>query len=239
MPEITFIVDELRGQILVEDSRELSVDALELLQENLGEGREIACARPLEIIKPADVSAIESEEICVRIAGYYHNSLTEGTGRRSSVLFQYCPLKCKGCYVPELHDKNSGALISVKKLAALLLNPEFERDGVTILGGEPFSQPDGLMALVKELREKGCSHIVCYSGYTLETLREMAANQTTIGAVLDEIDILIDGRYVESLSSSAGLWTGSGNQRVIDMAATRRANYLIQLNPVAEYSLET
>ena len=221
MPEITFIVDDLRGGILVEDNLDLSREAIEHLRGAFGESQEIGCARPLEVIKPiADSPKNAPENLSVRIAGYYHNSLTEGPGRRSSVLFQYCPLKCKNCYVPNLHDKNAGDSIAVGKLAELLLDPNFERDGVTILGGEPFAQAKGLNALVKTLRSKGCSHIVCYSGYTLETLREKAAKQPAIGEVLCEIDILIDGAYIESLAGSAGLWTGSGNQRVIDMRAT-------------------
>lgn len=218
MPEITFIVDELRGEILVEDNQDFRADALATLQQTLGEAQDLACARPLEIIKPQDdFLDIESKETTVRIAGFYHNSLTEGPGRRSSVLFQFCPLKCKGCYVPHLHSASGGFLIPVNRLADLLLDSNFERDGVSILGGEPFAQPEGLLALVKELRSKNCPHIVCYSGFTLETLRDKSQICKSIGGILDEIDILIDGAFVESLASGAGLWTGSGNQRVIDL----------------------
>jgi len=228
MSEITFIVDDLRGAILVEDNRDLSADAIEQLQAHLGEGQEIGCARPLEIIKPPAISSEEQiENVCVRIAGYYHDSLTEGQGRRSSVLFQFCPLKCKGCWVPQLHDTEAGALIPVNELAELLLDPKYERDGVSILGGEPFAQPDGLLALVRLLRKDGCQHILCYSGYTLEALREKSARQSSIGKILDEIDILIDGAYVESLAGGAGAWTGSGNQRVIDLPATKQSGRII------------
>jgi len=224
MPEITFIVDELRGAILVEDNQDLSAKAVEHLRETLGDVREIGCARPLGIVEPpAESSKTTGANISVRIAGYYHDSLTEGPGRRSSVLFQYCPLKCKNCYVPQLHSKEAGELISAEKLAELLLDPNYERDGVTILGGEPFAQSPELFALIKELRSKGCSHIVCYSGYTLEVLREKAAKQPEIGRVLEEIDILIDGAYVESRAAEAGMWTGSGNQRVIDLRATNKS----------------
>lgn len=228
MPEITFIFDSSSGAIVVEDNSDLSRDGIDHLRTHLGEGQEIGCARPLEIIKPITYSSeYVLENLSVRIAGYYHDSLTEGPGRRSSVLFQYCPLKCKGCYVPQLHSKDAGALVSVEKLAELLLDPKYERDGVTILGGEPFAQPEGLNGLVKALRKQNCPHIVCYSGYTLEILREKASNLPAIGEVLNEIDILIDGAYVESLSSGAGLWTGSGNQRVIDLRATRDENRVI------------
>jgi anaerobic ribonucleoside-triphosphate reductase activating protein len=228
MPEITFIVDDLQGAILVEDNQDVRRDAIEHLHWSFGESREIGCARPLEIIKPiAHSSHTAPGDPSVRIAGYYHNSLTEGPGRRSSVLFQYCPLKCKGCWTPQLHSKDAGELISVEKLAELLLDPTYERDGVTILGGEPFAQPEGLCALVKELRKRNCPHIVCYSGYTLEVLRDKSARQTSIGEVLGDIDILIDGAYIESLASGAGLWTGSGNQRVIDMKRTRASSRIV------------
>lgn len=230
MPEITFIVDDLRGVILVEDNPDLSRDVIEHLRAHLGESQEIGCARPLEIIKPiADAPKNELENLRVRIAGYYHDSLTEGPGRRSSVLFQFCPLKCRGCWTPQLHSKEAGELVSVEKLAELLLDPKYERDGVTILGGEPFAQPEGLNALVKALRSKNCPHIVCYSGYTLEVLREKAVKQPAISEALNKIDVLIDGAYVESLSSGAGLWTGSGNQRVIDMKLTRAAGNRVVL----------
>jgi anaerobic ribonucleoside-triphosphate reductase activating protein len=228
MPEITFIIDDLRGAFLVEDNPNLSQAAIEHLRTHFGDAQEIGCARPLAIIKPIAGSPKNAlENSSVRIAGYYHDSLTEGPGRRSSVLFQFCPLKCKGCWTPQLHSKEAGELISVEKLAELLLDPEYERDGVSILGGEPFAQPDGLYALVKALRSKNCPHIVCYSGYTLEVLREKAVKQPAIGEVLNEIDVLIDGAYVESLSSDAGLWTGSGNQRVIDLPGTRRGNRIV------------
>lgn len=228
MQELTFILDELGGDIVVEDN-DLDVETLRTLENHLGKAQEIACARPLEILLPPPTVSVKdfAEKQNVRIAGYYHNSLTEGPGRRSSVLFQFCPLKCKGCYVPQLHSNEAGELISVEKLADLLLDSNFQRDGVSLLGGEPFAQPEGLNALVKTLRKQNCPHIVCYSGYTLEVLREKAETQTAIGKVLNEIDILIDGAYIESLSSGAGLWTGSGNQRVIDLAATRKSGRTI------------
>lgn len=228
MPEITFIVDDLRGAILVEDNQDLSAATIEHLRGTLGAAQEIGCARPLEITKPPVDSFKDSAvSVNIRIAGFYHDSLTEGPGRRSSVLFQYCPLKCKGCWVENLHDEQSGVMISAVRLAEELLDPKFERDGVSILGGEPFAQPESLFALIEELRKNGCPHIVCYSGYTLEALREKAKKQPAIGDVLDDVDILIDGAYIESLSSSAGLWTGSGNQRVIDMKATGRSNRIV------------
>ena len=228
MSEVSFIIDELNGTLLVEDNRHLDADARQYLADNLGAGREMGCARPLIVLPPPAVSSREKAEgVCVRIAGYYHNSLCEGPGRRSSVLFQSCPLKCKGCWVSWLHTEEAGELVPVGLLATELLDPNYERDGVSILGGEPFAQPDGLLALVRELRQNGCRHILCYSGYTFEALCEKGIKQKAISAVLNEIDMLIDGAYIESLAETAGEWTGSGNQRVIDLFATRRRGEIV------------
>jgi anaerobic ribonucleoside-triphosphate reductase activating protein len=111
--------------------------------------------------------------------------------------------------------------VPVDQLADALLDPRYERDGISILGGEPFFQPCGLLSLVDILRKRGCPHIVVYSGYTYRRLCRMALREPSIAAVLDRIDMLIDGPYVARLSASAGSWTGSGNQRVINLASMR------------------
>ncbi|MCA1626409.1 MAG: radical SAM protein [Acidobacteria bacterium] len=227
MPELTLLIDVTNGTMLLEHSQ-LSPEVLDEMITLAGEGKECGCARPLEIIPPPVAAKQEqAASISVRIAGYYHNSLVEGPGRRSSVLFQFCPVACKGCWVPHLHSPDGGELVTVSSLAEKLLDPAFERDGISILGGEPFAQARGLLELVKELRRRGCQHILCYSGYTFETLMERAKPQPAIGEVLADIDMLIDGAYVEALASSAGAWTGSGNQRVIDMRETRRAGQIV------------
>jgi organic radical activating enzyme len=132
--------------------------------------------------------------------------------------------------VPHLHSAGAGALVPVDVMAAALLDPAYERDGVSILGGEPMLQPEGLLALVRAIRSRHCPHIVCYSGYTYEVLRRRSAQQPAIGQVLDEIEVLIDGPFVAALADQAGPWTGSGNQRVVDLVATRRSGRVVCLD---------
>jgi 4Fe-4S single cluster domain/Radical SAM superfamily len=174
MPELTLLIDETAGAMLFEHSR-LPATVLSEMVALAGEGKECGCARQLEILPPPMTSKEEqAKNICVQIAGYYHNSLMEGPGRRSSVLFQFCPLACKGCWVPHLHSSGGGELVPVGTLAEKLLDPTYERDGVSILGGEPFAQAEGLLALIRELRRRGCRHILCYSGYKLGAMMEKA-----------------------------------------------------------------
>lgn len=112
----------------------------------------------------------------------------------------------------------------MERLADALLDPAYERDGVTILGGEPFSQPEALLSLVRELRSRSCRHILCYSGYTYENLLLRSKAEPAVGVVLDEIDMLIDGPYVAALANGAGPWTGSANQRVLALKASPQAH---------------
>lgn len=226
MSEVTMLIDTTKGIMLLEYSH-LSADVLEKVTGIAGEGKECGCARPIEVIPVPITREVTPSGHKVRIAGYYHDSLVEGPGRRSSVLFQFCPLSCKGCWVPDLHSPDGGELVAVSTLVEKLLDPSFERDGISILGGEPFAQPESLLALVKELRQAGCEHILCYSGYTFETLVQQAKKRPEIGEVLADIDMLIDGSYVETMIDSAGPWTGSGNQRVIDLCETRRTGRIV------------
>jgi anaerobic ribonucleoside-triphosphate reductase activating protein len=231
MTEITYIHDLETGRLLIEAPDRLPKEVLAVVHELIGPGEVVGCARPLHVLPPPEASEAElGRGPCVRISGYYHNSLIEGPGRRSSVLFSGCNLGCNGCWVPYLHPSESGSLLPVDLLAAALLDPAYNRDGVSILGGEPFQQPDGLLALVRALRARGCAHILCYSGYTYEALLRRSRFQPAIGAVLDEIDVLVDGPYVEALAHRGGPWTGSGNQRVIDLGATRLAGHIVYLS---------
>lgn len=92
----------------------------------------------------------------------------------------------------------------VTRLVQALLDPAYQRDGISILGGEPFAQPEGLLATVQALRARGCPHILCYTGYTHERLLRMAEQQPAIDAVLDQVDALLDGPYVAALAGQRG-----------------------------------
>lgn len=220
MSGVMFILDPGTGAVLLEGPERAPADVLAAVTALLGSGRELGCGRPRALLPlPGATPAELAAATCVRVAGYYHGSLVEGPGRRSSVLFQSCPLRCRGCWTPHLHDPSGGALVPVDRLADALLDPAYPRDGVSILGGEPTMQADGLLALVLALRARGCPHILVYSGYTYEHLRRRARRQPDLGTILDEIDMLVDGPYVAALADGAGPWTGSGNQRVLTLTA--------------------
>ena len=87
-----------------------------------------------------------------------------------------------------------------------------EHDGVTILGGEPFDQSGQVADLVYRLKRYDLD-LTIYNGYTLEALIDR--NDPNVDYILTYTDLLIDGPFVKRLSTHAGEYRGSQNQRLI------------------------
>jgi len=218
MTELTCLVDPATGTLVMEGLT--WEEAAAVAGDLLPPAHEINCARPLTSSQLP--RANPTAGITVRVARVYHGSLVDGPGRRSVVQFQGCPIRCRGCYVPETHAVDGGAVRSVADVAAAALDPAGEpRDGCTVLGGEPFFQPAALAALLRAFKARG-GHTVVYSGYTLEAL--IRRPEPEVCEALQLTDLLIDGPFIAALAEGAGEWRGSRNQRVIvnPWAASRR-----------------
>ena len=94
--------------------------------------------------------------------------------------------------------------------------------GVTFSGGEPFLQPAPLAALARAVHALGLD-VWSYSGFTLDELLARAEKDKATAALLNEIDVLVDGPYEEAERDLTLHFRGSRNQRVIDMRATHKA----------------
>src|SRR5262249_3698774 len=143
--------------------------ALTLVDDLLPPPRSLNCAQPLAVasIPPPAIGSGPT----LRVSAPWYGSVVEGPGRRSVLQVQGCKLRCSpACYVPASHSSGTGALLPVDVLVDALLDPLGEpRDGISILGGEPFGQPYGLAALLRELKARDV-HITVYTGYTLSAL---------------------------------------------------------------------
>lgn len=217
MAEATWIIDQETGELTVEGLSAGEVAGL--TADVLARAEAVNCGRPAGV-PPLTSSVIQCEpsEPTLRVYRVYHNSVVEGPGRRSVVQLSGCLLRCPGCYVPETHDPRGGVELAVSEVVALMLDSQGEpRNGVTVLGGEPFLQPEGLAALLRALKERGL-HVTLYTGYTLEAL--CARGEAVVEEALSHTDILIDGPFVAQLSRNAGEWRGSTNQRIIYQPAS-------------------
>ena len=212
MRETTWIIDAVTGTLTVEGLSNSSLATI--TNEWLPTSVAVNCARPIKAsaIKALPILPTTTEpSLCVH--RIYHHSVVEGPGRRSVVQVSGCERRCIGCYVPETHDLNGGVQLSIPEIATRLLTEEgAPRDGITILGGEPFLQSTGLLALLQWLKAQG-QHITLYTGFTLEELLQQ--DDARIPQILALTNILIDGPFVKELSDNAGEWRGSTNQQIL------------------------
>jgi anaerobic ribonucleoside-triphosphate reductase activating protein len=143
------------------------------------------------------------------VASWLERSVVNGPGERFVLWLQGCPFRCPGCFNPDFLPFEGGRPMSVAEVASLVEGVA-GIEGVTFSGGEPMAQAEGLATLAAILKARGLT-LACYSGYTLEELR--AAGDPSVLALLDLLDILIDGRY-EAAQRATLPWRGSRNQRV-------------------------
>lgn len=168
----------------------------------------------------------------IKLAGVVRESITDGPGIRFSVFCQGCPHHCPGCHNEATWSFDGGKDTPVDKiLAEIDKNPLLK--GVTFSGGEPFAQPEGFLALARKLEDRPLD-IVVFSGYTYEELVKMGQENPAVEELLDRIDLLIDGRYIDEHRNLSLQFRGSENQRIIDMRETRKNG---QLTLAKEYMM--
>ena len=151
--------------------------------------------------------------LTLRIAGTIPESIVDGPGFRFALFTQGCPHHCPGCHNPQTHDFKGGRVVSILTLMRQIWHSRMNLDGVTFSGGEPFCQPDPLYHLARWCHRLGLD-VISYSGWTLEQLREKPECQN----LLNEIDWLVDGRFIIAKRSLELRFRGSSNQRLIHLS---------------------
>lgn len=145
----------------------------------------------------------------IRMHRFLEFTRAEGPGNRACLWVQGCPIHCEGCIVPFTWAENDGELVTVEEIKLKILNgPRVQ--GITFVGGEPFSQAQALAKLGSELKELGLS-VVTFTGYTIEELR--ASNRKDWHDLLKVTDLLLDGPFKNELADTSRPWVGSKNQR--------------------------
>ena len=152
--------------------------------------------------------------------------VANGVGVRVSLFVSGCTHKCKGCFNAEAWDFSYGKPYTEETEKEILqaLSHEYIA-GLSLLGGEPFEPCNQrvLVTLLRKFRDTYPQKTVwCYSGYTLD--RDLVAGGKAHCEVTDEmlsmLDILVDGKFVESLKDLKLRFRGSSNQRIIDVKRT-------------------
>ncbi len=148
----------------------------------------------------------------VNIMGYVDESEVNGPGCRAVVWVQGCLRECPSCFNPESWSFEIKELVSVDTLAERILSNK-RNTGVTFSGGEPFWQAPALAELARKVKAAGLN-VMSFTGFTLEQLQSEYAPAGS-QELLSQLDILIDGPFVESLAiNDPNSPVSSSNQRV-------------------------
>ena len=150
--------------------------------------------------------------------------IANGEGIRVSIFMQGCAFHCKNCFNPETWDFDGGIEFTDDTIQEVLdLCNRSEVAGLSILGGEPMHPQniEGTTKLAKAFKERFPNkNIWVWTGFLMD--RDLKGKE-----VLNYLDVLVDGQFVEELHNPLLKWKGSSNQRVIDVQESLKKNKII------------
>jgi anaerobic ribonucleoside-triphosphate reductase activating protein len=149
--------------------------------------------------------------------------IADGPGVRVSIFLQGCTFNCKNCFNPETHDFKGGQEFTDETIEEVLnlCDKEFIT-GLSILGGEPMHPLNikGTIKLAKAFKERYPEKTIwSWSGFLIDNIVDKE--------ILNYLDVLVDGQYVDELHNPTLKWCGSENQRVIDVKKTLKKGEVV------------
>ena len=163
--------------------------------------------------------------------------VANGPGIRVSLFVSGCTHRCKDCFNQEAWDFQYGhpfGQAQVDEILQDLSKPYIK--GLSLLGGEPF-HPDNQAAvldLVQQARESYPNlNIWCYSGYLFQDLAAGKVGRHS-RALLEQLDILVDGPFVAEKKNLSLRFRGSENQRIIQVQPSLARGKIILWDETAE-----
>ncbi len=153
--------------------------------------------------------------------------IANGPGVRTTIFLTGCTLNCKNCFNKEYQNFHFGKVFDEKAFEEVMdCLSDANISGLSVLGGEPFDNLAGLKEFITKVRANSEKDIWIYSGYTFEELLEKDGAMD----VLKNIDVLVDGRFVEDLKDLKLKFRGSSNQRIIDMKRTLEEDRILLMD---------
>ena len=167
--------------------------------------------------------------------------MLNGDGVRVVLWLAGCSHHCQACQNPITWDANDGLIFDEEAKREVFA--ELEKSwcsGLTLSGGDPLyiENREEVSLLVKEIKLKfPDKNIWCYTGYTWEELMKQVKDDNNLKTILDNVDVLLDGRFVLNLALEKLHYVGSSNQRIIDVRSsldTGNINLYIDNNKLLE-----
>lgn len=156
-----------------------------------------------------------------KIADYKPFNFVDGEGVRNSLYVSGCLFACEGCFNKAVQNFNYGTPFTEELLQTIIedLSHDYVQ-GLTLLGGEPFLNTEVCLTVVNKVRKiyGDKKDIWSWSGFTYEELLKETPDKLEL---LDQIDILVDGRFELSKKNLMLQFRGSSNQRIIDVKKSK------------------
>lgn len=159
----------------------------------------------------------------VRLAGKIQpDSIVDGAGIRTVIWFQGCLHNCPFCHNPETHDLNGGYESTSEDIIKEIASLKYQ-NGITLSGGDPFFQPEAALEIAKFAHSIGLN-VWAYTGFLYEALISGMKERRKL---LENIDVLVDGKFEIANKSLDCKFRGSTNQRLIDVAKSLKEGKVV------------
>ncbi len=166
--------------------------------------------------------------------------VANGPGIRITLFVSGCTHHCKNCFNQETWDFQYGEPFTQKEIDRILelLEPEHIH-GFTLLGGEPFEYPNqkGVLPLLREIKKRyPQKDIWCFSGYLFDQdiVGDMCQKWEETKEMLQYIDVLVDGEFIEEQKDLSLRFKGSANQRTILVQESLQEGKIVLWNPASQ-----
>lgn len=166
-------------------------------------------------------SSFINDIMSIRVLNIIEDTTVDGPGFRTSIYCAGCPHHCPGCHNPQSWVADGGHEMSVEDIMEVIEADPFAH--VTFTGGDPMQQAEGFTELAQAIHQRTNKTIWCYTGYTFENLLKMPAQRK----LLEHLDVLVDGPYVENQRDTDLLFRGSANQRLINVPRSLAADKVV------------
>lgn len=158
----------------------------------------------------------------ISVLDIIEDTMVDGPGFRTSIYCAGCRHACPGCHNPQSWDFDGGHAMTTEEIMRIIEADPYAN--VTFSGGDPMYQPEGFVELARAIRERTQKDIWCYTGFTYEAL----ASNPRQRALLELIDVLVDGPFIKAERDETLCFRGSRNQRLIDVPASLRAGRAVK-----------
>ena len=139
-------------------------------------------------------------------------TVVDGPGFRLSIYCAGCEHRCPECHNPQSWAMSNGKEMDMEELMEVVKDSPWN---VTFSGGDPFYQAEGFAKLAARIKSETAKTIWCYTGFTIEEL--MQENDPHRMELLRNIDVLVDGPFIQAQRSEELRFRGSANQRILEV----------------------